>query len=486
MGATAGVSSELEKQRSSSVYFSNDLFGKGQTMKRAHLFFFIPLLVAKIAAASSDPLEDCKTAAGGSPYVCFDHAQRAWIQPIGEISREGDPLKVVILHTDPNNIVVVTKQVVETPKTRLESELPQCKDKTKVDTIFPAGEGRYTLEIGFNEEACQGLEDVPATEFRVHVLGWEQSVAGGFIGSDHKDPQFSTYTRPVNNQTLTFVEQEPSDRGNEARLGLSSFIHLYHEGFERWTQNGIWAKNLLPTGFSFGLGIGEQNRTSYSVGPSWRFGDKGFLTVGYSWAPVDRLPAGVRTCPRSSESCEANLAITDPNRISSLSQRTKGAAFISLSYSFITLGSFFEDRFREAIKASGSPQTPTPPASRALTENDLSITCAPEESQAGDEVTVTVSVAGSTAQKPLRLEMGEQFEALTEAERGDWKPCSDADADNLASCYELASDKFDPGAPETIKFHLKSDVEPDTYQSQLQVGDESEPHKTCNVVVTEE
>ena len=250
------------------------------------LAFLCRLASPAAAAEGSDPLEACKAEAGKAPYVCYDHAQRAWIQPVGEITREGAPLKIVILNTDPDHIIAVARQVVDLPRTQ--SDLPECQQAPKVETIFPEGEGRYTLEIDFDGE-CQGLADVPPTEFRVHVLGWEQSVAGGFIGSGHKDPQFSTYTRQVGNQTMTFVEEEPADRENDARLGLASFIHLYHEGAEHWAAGSL-VRNFLPTGFSFGLGIGEQNRTTYAVGPSWRFGDKGILSAGYSWAPVDTPP----------------------------------------------------------------------------------------------------------------------------------------------------------------------------------------------------
>lgn len=464
-------------------------------MQRACLFLLVPLLTAcaglqpktasstATAAAANDPLKICEAAAGGGPYVCFDHARKAWIQPLAEISRDGAPLKIVILNTDPDHIVAVARRVDETPEAQSLRRLPSCRQVPKVETIFPEGEGRYTLEIDF-DGSCRGLASVPPTEFRVHVLGWEQAVAGGFVGSDHKDPQFSTYTRQAGDQTLTFVEQEPSDSENDARLGLASFIHLYHEGAERWVRDRNPAWSLLPTGFSFGLGIAEQNRTTYAVGPSWRFGNKGVLTAGYSWAPVDRLPNGIRTCPRSSMSCDANLAIADPNRISSLSQRTERALFVSLSYSFITLGSFFEDRFREAIKPSGSgtPQTPTPPASQNLTEDDLELTCEPEENAAGDEVTVSVTVKKGTGGKPVRLDVGEPFEDLPEGQRGDWEPCPDEDGGPKPGCYQLASTKVVVDQPKELKFQLTDDVEAGTYTSTLSVDT---VEVTCEVEVTE-
>jgi hypothetical protein len=405
-------------------------------MIRLCMTFLLGLAVTAsgFAADGEDPGTVCKHAAGNDPYVCFDHAHKVWIQPVGEITREGAPLKIVIINTDPGHIVATAK---EAPEVKTQAQGILCKSESMVQTIFPKGEGRYTLEIAFDQK-CDGLDSVAPVEFRVDVLGWEQSIAGGFIGSGHRNPQFSAYTRKINNADMTFVEEEPSNQRDDLRLGLSSFIHLYNERIDRWQDKGSWGRNLVPSGFSFGLGIGEQNRTMYSLGPAWRFGTKGFLSIGYSWAPVDRLPNGIRTCPRSNATCDPTLAISDPSRIATLSQHTKGAWFASLSYTFLTLGTFFQDRFQEAIKASSKPaEAKTQTSTTALTSDALELTCAPQSIKAGETVTLTATVKSDPGTTPLQLEMAELVNTPSQQELGSWVSTQCPAAATGKQCFKL-------------------------------------------------
>jgi hypothetical protein len=405
------------------------------------------------ASAATNPLSDCEAAAAGRAFVCFDHAAGRWIKSIGEIRRAGEPLAVVVIHTDPTHITAIAKPVSPDPK--LQSALPACaRDGASVDTVFPDGEGRYTLEI--TVAGCTGLPDVAPTEFRVDILNWEQAVAGAFVGSEHRDPLFSTYTRQVGDQTLTFVDREPEDRENDVRLGLGSFIHLYHEGAVRKLP---W----LPTGLSFGLGIGEENRTSYSVGLSWRLGDKAFLTGGYSWAPVDRLPTGVRTCARSAESCDPGFALTDPNRIANLDERTEGALFVGLSYTFIELGSFFQDRFKEAIKAGGTSSAGQTPTATSISPADLELKLDKSQYSPGETVKLTAkSKKAPTGNDRLRILVPDFLEVSA---LNDWEACS-----GTPSCFELKKEKFTVNKDSTIEFKVKAGAAPGTFSAVLSVG----------------
>jgi hypothetical protein len=418
-----------------------------------HLFmaFLLSLAVSAsgFAANGEDPGTMCKREAGNDPYVCFDHARKVWVQPVGEIPRDGAPLKIVIINTDPSHIVA-TAQPASPRTAEQQATKPDCASLTKVQTIFPKGEGIYTLEIAF-DQSCTGLDSVAPSEFLVDVLGWEQSIAGGFIGSGHRNPQFSAYTRTVNNQDKTFVEEEPSDRQDDLRLGLSSFIHLYNERIDHWQDRGLWAKHFLPSGFSFGLGIGEQNRTMYSLGPAWRFGTKGFLSIGYSWAPVDRLPNGVRTCPRSNASCDPTFAITDPSRIATLSQHTKGAWFASLSYTFLTLGTFFQDRFQEAVKASsGQSTSQTQQGKKTFTNDDLDLACVPTSIKAEETVTLTVKVKSDPG-TPLQLEMDPLLSPPSPQELGSWVSTQCATAATGKQCFKLEKAVMGKGFPLMVK-----------------------------------
>jgi hypothetical protein len=438
--------------------------------------FLLGLVVTALgsAAYAEDPGTVCKREAGEDPYVCFDHAHKVWIQPLGEIKREGAPLKIVIINTAPDHIVA-TAQPIPEEKPKTQSEDGSCKLVSMVQTTFPKGEGRYALDIA-SDHKCEGLDDVKSSEFRVDVLGWEQAVAGGFIGSGHRNPQFSAYTRKVNNTDMTFVEEEPSDRRDDLRLGLSSFIHLYNERIDRWQDKGSGLRQLLPSGFSFGLGIGEQNRTMYSVGPAWRFGTKGFLSIGYSWAPVDRLPNGIRTCPRSSASCDATLAITDPSRIATLSQHTKGAWFASLSYTFLTLGTFFQDRFQEAIQATAKPGE-APKTAAEKKDPQLKMTCPQGPFNVGDPVTLKVTMQSASSPKAqLQLEFQidpPKAEVLGTA----WKKVDCPTGSKAQQCFELANPVIGGNGSSLI-------VKPQqagSFKANLTVGDEAKA--SCDLVV---
>ncbi len=103
------------------------------------------------------------------------------------------------------------------------------------------------------------------------------------------------------------------DAEDDQALGFAGFIHMNHR---RW-------KNWAP--LSFGLGIGEESKLSFFLGTSWELYDKAYLTGGWNWASVDRLPSGQ----------QLNQPLTDPNALSNLDSRIDSDFFIAVSYTFL-------------------------------------------------------------------------------------------------------------------------------------------------------
>ena len=113
---------------------------------------------------------------------------------------------------------------------------------------------------------------------------------------------------------------------DEATLGVVGMIHLYHHKKPQWAA-------------TFGLASSDSGETSYMVGPSYRFGDKAAVTLGYMWAPTDRLPGGLNI----------GDPIQDPNSLTNLQSKMEGGVFLSFSYSFISgIKNAFEKPFKES------------------------------------------------------------------------------------------------------------------------------------------
>jgi len=147
----------------------------------------------------------------------------------------------------------------------------------------------------------------------VRTAGWDTDVAGGFTVSKVTDPVFEV-------RSGTVARNHGAE--DKVALGFAGFIHVYH--------------GKLPSlAATFGLGITDQSKTAYFFGPSWRWGEKGALTAGYSWGSVDRLPSGIH---------EGDV-VSDPNALASLDSQVRGGVFLSLSFKFITVGDLFQKPF---------------------------------------------------------------------------------------------------------------------------------------------
>lgn len=119
-------------------------------------------------------------------------------------------------------------------------------------------------------------------------------------------------------------------------LGLAGLIHLNYA-------------KLPSLAISLGIGINETSEASYFLGPSWRLGGKGFITVGVNYGPVDTRPSGVRVSPdpRDPEVETGDLfPVSDANILNNLGSKSKGALFASFSYTFLSPGeAFFTKKF---------------------------------------------------------------------------------------------------------------------------------------------
>lgn len=156
---------------------------------------------------------------------------------------------------------------------------------------------------------------------------WALGMSGGLTISDVVDPRFAivddpaSTTTPVGNLVIR-------DRGAEdsEKLGFAGFLHVHHE---RWKLKGI------PIAGTFGLGIQEQNSISGFVGVSAAAFDLAYLTLGWNWSSVDRLPAGQRL----------GAAPINDNVLTDLPSKVDSGWFLGISFKLMSPGeSFFKKK----------------------------------------------------------------------------------------------------------------------------------------------
>ncbi len=285
------------------------------------------------------------------PCVVYDHASLSFVGPSSVEAADGDVIYLVITRTAPGAFLYPVEGIERPPGGReFGAGYTQLSDKVisiRHEARFDGYRFSITSVDGAplppdNSVAGPTLRSTPEPEvIRVTTRQWHQWVAGAFTGSSLSDRQFSLYERTVDGQTLSFVEED-KDAEDEAKLGLAALIHLYHSS---------WKK--VPLAVTFGLGIGDDNRTSYFLGPSWRLGDKGAITVGAVWGSVSRLPTGVSVCGRSESSCASTLAV-DANALNQLGSRTEQGWFVALSYSFLDVADLLQKPFKNLGGGAGS------------------------------------------------------------------------------------------------------------------------------------
>ncbi|MEL6951252.1 MAG: hypothetical protein AAGM16_14180 [Pseudomonadota bacterium] len=218
--------------------------------------------------------------------------------------------------------------------------------------------GGYIVKVLLKDKAAGPVKvaigggktkDLSETTFMIVVEQrvWDVDFAGAFTISDVTDPVYATVPRTNEDGEVENVLIRDSGAEDSQSLGLAGMIHLYHVDRPQWA-------------WSFGLAVSDTSETSYMTGPSYRFSDRAAVTLGYQWAPVDRLPAGTN---------EGDL-IDDPNVLSSLDTRVDGGVFLSFSYSFIPgVRGFFEKPFKGAFGSTDASSASLPTATNGADDN---------------------------------------------------------------------------------------------------------------------
>lgn len=296
-----------------------------------------------------------------SQGVVFDHlAGRFQTEPFLRL-RDGEVFFVVIENTSPAHFIYEVKgQEKEVPSNeRLEADDP---NKSLVAVTLPVRHesrfGGYIVRITSKTGAPVAAADkrnleIFELEVPVDTLEWDYEFAGAFTVSDLTDPTYSLQAREVDDEEQMFIIRD-RDAEDKTKLGIGAFTHLFHTRFP-------------AVALSFGLGINEDNKTTYFVGPSWRWGGKGALTAGVTFGSVARLPAGARENERA----------TNTNILNELGSRTANRFFLSFSYSF--LGNI-RDRFEKPFAGAGT----SPSASGGGGNRQSPLPVLPEPSPGGD------------------------------------------------------------------------------------------------------
>ncbi len=234
--------------------------------------------------------------------------------------RHGESFNIVITNTEPKNF----EYVVSGWKLPVsENNGAQRASERETKTLWQVHDrqfGGYIVEI--RPRALDGLNatKLAAATLRIDVETAETKVAfaGGFTFSSLVDPPFALKeeevpaTAPGGTATTQTRLIEQDSRRDKMTRGMGSFVHLWHT-------------RLPDAALSFGLGLETGGTATYYAGPSWRLGDKGFLSAGYLLGSVKSMPAGV----------ELNGIVKDANVLANAGTRTQAGWFFGLSYAFI-------------------------------------------------------------------------------------------------------------------------------------------------------
>lgn len=280
------------------------------------------------------------------PKVVFDHQNGELLTPPSLRLRDGQVFTVIIENTLPELFIYEVAGIELNPDAPGGTESRGKLLPPKRKTLFIRHEAKYAGYIVRIKprpgEDTQGLSEVELV-ISVDTQQWDLDFAGAFTASELSDPVYSLQTRNEGDEEATFIVRD-REAEDDFKLGIGAFVHLFH-------TRRPWAA------LTFGLGINEDNKTTYFIGPSWRWGDKGALTAGVALGSIARLPAGA----------QENAPTTDTNVLGQLGTRTVPRFFVGFSYAFISdIRSRFEKPFAgegaQAATGMSRPQTtPTPP-----------------------------------------------------------------------------------------------------------------------------
>lgn len=166
--------------------------------------------------------------------------------------------------------------------------------------------------------------------------------AGGVTLSQLTDPRFALATNPAGSGAPQVIVEDRQAE-DSSKVGFAGFIHVHDPNCDGWACRHLAA--------SLGFGITNDSKVSVFVGPSFRLAGKWFVTAGYNWGAIDRLPTGdhVGQPPQGSSD------------LSNLKSRTSRAFFFSFSYAFLNPGSsFFQKPFQSTPTVTQSSQGAKP------------------------------------------------------------------------------------------------------------------------------
>ena len=157
----------------------------------------------------------------------------------------------------------------------------------------------------------------------VHDSPWAIGMSGGISISSVVDPRFAIVNDAASTSSPpgTIVIR---DKGAEdgQKLGFAGYLHIHHEKFKA---------GPIPLAVTFGLGIEDQSTINAMIGLSAAASDLAYITLGYNWSSVDRLPAGQ----------QLGKSPINENVLNDLPKRTDGGWFLGVSFKFMSPGEGF-------------------------------------------------------------------------------------------------------------------------------------------------
>jgi hypothetical protein len=201
------------------------------------------------------------------------------------------------------------------------------------------------VEKKVEDELAKKRSALDNASYQVMVASspWALVMSGGLTISKVTDPRFAVVTDSSSKTTPPgkIVIRDRSAEDSQ-RLGFAGFLHLH---------NQAWNFGDIALAGTAGFGIDEKSSISGFLGVSAAAWDNAYLTVGWNWRSVDRLPAGQ----------SLGAAPISDNVLSSLPTRTASGFFIGISYKLMSPGeSFFKSKTTQTPKPAETPAAVAP------------------------------------------------------------------------------------------------------------------------------
>ena len=168
----------------------------------------------------------------------------------------------------------------------------------KITAAKRAGAPKECESLGFGDKTWTVV---------VNTLGWTIGASGGLVVDGLVDKKYF-----LRNGTTIARDRNAEDRSNQ-RLGL--YLHLVNTEWAR--HNNGW----VP----LSVGIGQDDKTRYMLGTSYRFGEDWFVTAGAITGKSASLPVGL----------SEGDTVTNANALQTMGQRSTTSWFISVSFGFL-------------------------------------------------------------------------------------------------------------------------------------------------------